>query len=115
MSDSKLVMSNQTYDRIALLGNRVFPILVAFYGTMSQIWKWGYEVQVMATLAAVQILLTGLLAVAKALYANSEAKYDGDIEVTTDGAITKLAPNTGFVDAASKDAVFRITKVGPGL
>lgn len=105
------LVSNKTYDILKPLASLWFPLLLAFYGTLSQVWMWPLEVQIMATLGAVQVLLGGLLAAASASYRNSEAKYDGDLKVTHEGAIVGVAANTGFVPTGAKDAVFKITTV----
>lgn len=103
------MVSNKVYDVLKPLASLYFPLLLAFYSTMSQIWKWPLEVQIVATLSAVQVLLGGLLVVSSKSYSNSEAKYDGDILVDDAGMIRGLNPNTGQV--SGKDAVFKITSV----
>jgi membrane protein implicated in regulation of membrane protease activity len=108
---NKALLSNRTYDILKPTVSLIFPAILAFYATLSQIWKWPYEVQITATLAAVQVLLGVVFTVASKLYGDSEDKYDGDIVVTKEGAIAKVAGNTGFVAPGAKDAVFKVTRL----
>ncbi len=105
------LVSNKTYDILKPLASLYFPLVLVFYGTLSQIWVWPLETQIMATLGAVQVLLGGLLTAAGRSYAKSADKYAGDIKVTEAGAIAGLIAQTGFVDPKAKDVVFRAVTI----
>lgn len=51
------------------------------YFALAQIWGWPHAEQVMGSIAAVNVFVGVVLAVASKIWNNSDAKYDGVIDV----------------------------------
>lgn len=67
-----------TLKHVAAIG---LPLVAALYYALGQIWHFPDVSQVMASIAAVNTVLGGLLGYSTATYNASEAKYAGVIEV----------------------------------
>lgn len=65
MSDK--IMSDKLYDLLNLLG-RLFVPVSTFIGTICAIWNVPYAKQITASLAAVDVLIGGIILVAKHYY-----------------------------------------------
>lgn len=102
------LMKDSTYNRLKEANLTVLPAVGTFYYTIAAITDLPGGDKVVAVLMAVATLNGVLLKWANSRYNNSEAKYDGDIKITPEGAIVGLAAETGFVDPKAKDAVFKV-------
>jgi len=75
------LFSNSQYNTLKHVAAIGFPLLAALYFALGQIWNFPDVAQVMASIAAVNTVLGGLLGYSTATYNASEAKYAGVIEV----------------------------------
>lgn len=60
-------MSNKTYDTLKMIALLIAPI-VTFAASLVDIWGIKYGSQIVATLAAIDVLFGAIVAVAKAIY-----------------------------------------------
>lgn len=60
-------MSDKTYDTLKFIALLIAP-LVTFVGSLVSIWGIPYGEQIVATLAAIDVLVGAVVAIAKALY-----------------------------------------------
>jgi hypothetical protein len=75
------LLSNSTYNALKHIASIGLPAAAALYFALAHIWHLGDVDQVMATIAAVNTALGGLLGYSTMTYNSSEAKYAGVIEV----------------------------------
>lgn len=75
------LLSNQTYNYLKHLASIGLPLAAALYYALGQIWHLPDEAQVMATIAAVNTALGGMLGYSTVTYNASEARYAGVIQV----------------------------------
>lgn len=106
MSDSKnqtaLIKSNTLYDIMKHITQITLPALGTLYFALSQIWGLPAGAEVVGSITAVDAFLGLTLGISSAQYNNSDAAYDGHINVTNDGTATlNLDPNA----VADKDKV----------
>lgn len=82
-TNSGLALSNDIYDVLRQVVEKVLPGLGVLYAALATIWKWGYEVEVGGTLAALAIFGGILLSLARKGYSpNPEVPpggYDGEV------------------------------------
>lgn len=60
-------MSNKMYDRLKLIALIITPIIV-FISTICNVWNVQYTEQICATLAAIDVLVGAIVAIAKKRY-----------------------------------------------
>lgn len=82
-TEPKPLFTGLAYDRMKTLVQVILPGISTFYFTMSNIWGWPREEQVIGTLAAFAVFLGLLLGQSNRRYKASDAQYDGKIVVTT--------------------------------
>jgi hypothetical protein len=75
------LLSNSTYNILKHVASVGLPALAALYFALAHIWHLQDVDQVMATIAAVNTALGGVLGYSTMSYNSSEAKYAGVIEV----------------------------------
>lgn len=78
------VLSNRTYDVLKFIAQLVLPAAGALYFALSEIWGLPYGIEVVGTITAVDAFLGALLGLSSQKYNNSDAKYDGSIDVKTE-------------------------------
>lgn len=61
-----MTFSNKVYNTIKFLAQLFFPGAATLYAALAQIWNWPYVVQVVASIAALDTFLGGLLYVSAA-------------------------------------------------
>ena len=66
-------MSNKTYDTLKFIALLIAP-LVTFVGSLVSIWGISYGEQIVATLAAIDVLVGAVVAIAKAIYDKEQGK-----------------------------------------
>ena len=67
-------MSNKTYDTLKFIALLIAP-LVTFAASLVDIWGIPHGTQIVATLAAIDVLVGAVVAIAKAIYdKNKEAE-----------------------------------------
>ena len=64
-------MSNKTYDTLKFIALLIAP-LVTFVGSLVSIWGISHGEQIVATLAAIDVLVGAVVAIAKAIYDKKE-------------------------------------------
>jgi hypothetical protein len=78
---SKPLLSNSAYDIFKKAVTVALPGVGTLYFTLSQIWHLPYGEEVVGTVAALNLFLGLLLHGSSRAYSNSDAQYDGTIEV----------------------------------
>lgn len=66
-------LSNKTYDTLKFIALLIAPI-VTFVGSLVSIWGISHGDQIVATLAACDVLVGAVVAIAKALYDKENGK-----------------------------------------
>lgn len=69
-------MSNKVYDVLVWVAQIVLPALITFCGVVFSIWGFSYGDQVVATLAAVNVLLGSVLKYNNAQYKKTVTKSE---------------------------------------
>lgn len=70
-------MKNSTYDALKMIGLVAVPIIV-FLTALVNIWQIPYGDQIVATLAAVDVLIGAIVSVAKNIYDRKEKRLEDD-------------------------------------
>ena len=103
------LLSNTTYDRLKPVTTMVLPAVVTFWLLLGDAWHWDDEMvlSVAKTVGGFNVLLGVVLAVATRAYNNSDAKFDGDMNVgQVEGVPTvQLALNEHPDSLQGKDSV----------
>lgn len=116
MSDTKTPLSNSTYDRLKWVALVGLPALGALYFALAQIWHLPKAEEVVGTIVAVDTAMGALLGIAKKSYDNSDARYDGVMNVleTDNKLINKLDITTPPEEAALKQSItLKVNQVPP--
>ena len=71
------MISNKTYDLLKAVGLVAVPV-IAFLTALINIWGIPYGDQIVATLAAVDVLIGAIVTVAKGQYDRKQAKIEED-------------------------------------
>lgn len=78
------LLSSAVYDKLKPLVMIILPAISTAYFTLSNIWGWQHEEQIIGTLAVITTILGAILGVASKSYNNSDKKFTGGaIETTT--------------------------------
>lgn len=77
-----LLLTGRTYDAVKYVAQVVLPALGTLYFAIAQIWGLGHGDEVVGTIVAVDTFLGVSLRLSSTAYNNSDAKYDGTMEVT---------------------------------
>lgn len=84
MSDSsKPLLSNAWYDVLKHSAILVLPAMGALYFALAQIWHLPKAEEVVGTIAALNVFIGILTRVSTVSYNNSDASYDGTLNVET--------------------------------
>ena len=105
------LLSNRLYDILKYLTLIAFPALGALYFGLAQIWGLPSAEEVVGTVVVVDTFLGVILGLSTKSYNNSDAKYDGhiDVEQTDDKTTMTLNLNSHPDDLAlKKDVAFKI-------
>ena len=76
------LLSNKSYDQLKKTVTLVLPAAGALYFTLAAIWGLPKPDEVVGTIAALNVFLGVVLHLSTKSYENSDAKYDGTIDVT---------------------------------
>lgn len=110
---SSPLLSDRMYNILKAMVTIVFPALGALYFALAQIWGLPEPEKVLGTIAAVSTFLGVLIGISTKSYNNSDAKYDGALNVQDNGGGTKLFSlevNGDPRDLVNKEAVtFKVT------
>jgi hypothetical protein len=82
------LLGDNAYQALKHLAAAGLPALITLYFTLAQIWHWPDTAQVMGTLAAINTAAGLLLGVSSYTYHNSDAAFDGEIQVDDSGPKT---------------------------
>lgn len=109
-----LVLSQPTYELFKKGALVVLPAIGTLYFVLSQIWGLPDADKVVGTIGALTLFLGGSTAVSSSRYNNSDAKYDGSIDVSEENDIKKFLLNLHDGDVQNldkkKDVTFKINK-----
>lgn len=78
------MLSNRVYNALKVLSTMLLPAASALYLSLDQIWDLPRETEVVGTVAAVNVFVGVLIGLSTKSYNNSDAKYDGAIDVYED-------------------------------
>lgn len=84
MSDSKktpVIRSNKLYDVLKYIAQIFLPAAGTLYFGVAQAWGLENSTQVVGTIVAIDTFLGVLLHISNVQYNNSDAKYDGTVDV----------------------------------
>lgn len=87
----KLALSNDVYDKLKWVAQILLPAVAALYFGLAQVWGLPKAEEVVGTITVVDTFLGVLLAAATRRYNNSDARYDGVINVGERADGTKVA------------------------
>lgn len=107
-SPSAGFMSNKMYDILKFCALIAFPAFGSLYFGLASIWGLPKADEVVGTIVVVDTCLGVLLGISKKQYVNSDAAYDGDINVETTaegGKLFSLNLNTDPEELDSKKIV----------
>lgn len=105
-----VLLSNSAYEKLKQSSLYVLPALAALYFGIAQIWGLPKAEEVVGTVAVLETFLGVLLGVSNRQYENSDAKYDGSIDVAPDVSpdgdpITNLGFSLDPEGVATKDEI----------
>lgn len=115
------LLSNRLYDALKWVAQILLPAAGTFYFTLGELWHLPNVAQTVGTITAFDVFLGVLLSVATKKYNQSDAKYDGTIEVseTEDGIKQAALVLHNYENPADvvnqQEALFKINPVrAPG-
>lgn len=82
------LLPNSVYDRLRVLVEVVLPAAATLYFTLAQIWEFPNAEKVVGSITAVILFLGVLIKLSDKSYNNSDAKYDGELNVLEDSGKT---------------------------
>lgn len=109
-------LSNKMYDGLKWIALVGLPALGVLYFAVANIWGLPKAEEVLGTVVAVDTALGALLGVAKKQYDNSDARYDGVMNVleTDNKLINKLEITTPPEQAAKQESItLKVNQVPP--
>lgn len=80
-TSSSPLLSNRAYDALKFVAQILLPGVGALYFALAQIWGLPAAEEVVGTITAVDVFLGLFLGSSSKAYNNSDAKYDGYIQV----------------------------------
>lgn len=115
--EDKVLLSDGFYDKLKPAAALIFPALIAFWISVASIWHLPYREEVAGTLSAINVLLGVILLVASNLYKKSDARFDGEINITEHetGMKTASLELKNYENPADivqqKQAVFKVNRL----
>lgn len=106
-NDPKLLLNQQKYELLKKLVQQVLPALGALYAGLAVLWGFPNGEEVVGSLALIATFGGVVLGISAARYNNSEARFDGQIDVETnhDEGYSNLHVQLDPVAVADKDEV----------
>lgn len=71
------LLTGAIYDRLKFVVQYVLPGAATLYAALAVLWGFPHGTEVVGTIGAITIFLSGLLGISTASYNKSDAKYDG--------------------------------------
>ena len=84
LSESTPVLGNRTYEMLRAFVQVILPGAGTLYGTLGNIWGWPRTEEVVSSIAALTLFMGLLVVAARRNYSNTDARYDGVIDVHED-------------------------------
>ena len=105
-------LSNKAYDFLKFVAQILIPAIGTLYFTLAGIWNLPKPEEVVGTLTAIDVFLGLLLSISTKSFNESEAKFDGTIEVSNNDGVKvftlSLNSDPQHLDE-KKEAIFRIS------
>ncbi len=116
MSDSRtvLLLNSKVYDVLKTVVQIVLPASAVLYTALATLWGFPYVTEVVGTTAAITTFLGVILGRSSKNYKNSEARFDGSLEVSEQDTsqIHRIEITTEPENLQTQEAVtFRVRKV----
>lgn len=101
------LLNSKMYDRLKWVSIILLPAIGALYFALSGYWDLPKTEEVMGTCLTLGIFLGTLLGISKKKYDNSDARFDGELEVyrTEEGDAIRVVSNEDVSGVAQKKAV----------
>lgn len=77
----KLVMGNDTYDRLKAVAQFWLPAIGTLYFALATIWGLPYGAEVVGTITAIDVALGTILGISKKSYEQGSGIYDGALVI----------------------------------
>ncbi len=109
-----MIIPKKLYDVLKWVALVALPAFSAFYYVLALTWGFPAVMQVMATVAGTETLLGTLLGISSAKYRNSDARFDGDLNIikSDTSLINQLDIKTDPATLGNqKELVLKINKV----
>ena len=107
------MLSDATYELVKKFVQLGLPAFATLYFTLSNLWGWPYAEQVMGTTAAIATFLGVLLGFSTRAYYNSDARYDGIMDITMNGDGAKMysleLDSDPYELDSKKDVIFKVS------
>lgn len=81
-TDKDHLLSNDVYDGLKFVALVLLPAMGTLYSALDALWRFGYALQVVGSLSAVDAFLGALLHVSTSSYNASTAKYVGAVNIS---------------------------------
>ena len=105
------LLSNTVYDRLKYTAQIGLPAAGTLYFTLAQIWGLPAAEQVVGTIVAIDTFLGVLLGFATKTFNESEAKFDGDVDMVPDPDQDVTNIRTSFKTSSLADKDVLVLKV----
>ena len=107
------LLTNRSYDALKFIALILLPALGALYFGLAGIWHLPNPDEVVGTVTVVDTFLGVILGLSSKAYGNSDAKYDGSIDVAMQNGVKTytlgLNDNPESLDAKT-EVVFKVNK-----
>lgn len=110
-------MKPRTYDRLKFVALIVLPAISTLYYSLSEIWHFGYGLQVVGTITALDLFLGVVLGFSSQQYYKSGSNFDGELKMVEgdDGRDkvvfdVKSDPETVVKEFGKQSFVFRVNR-----
>ncbi|MEO7397380.1 MAG: phage holin [Ilumatobacteraceae bacterium] len=104
-------MTSKTYDLLKFFAQILLPALGSLYFALAGIWGLPEAEQVVGTIVAVDTFLGVVLQISSTKHANSDARFDGSIDVLGKGDGTNFVlnlPGDPHDIAKAKEILFKV-------
>ena len=105
------MLTDVQYDLLKNIVELVLPAAGTLYFSLATIWNFPNGENVVGTIAAVNIFLGVCLGISSKIYKDSEARFDGDILVQTEGEdsflLVELNPDSADL-SAKEEVIFKV-------
>jgi hypothetical protein len=102
-----LIKNSKVYDVVKYITQILIPAGGTLYFALASAWNWSNSTAVLGTVTAVDTFLGVMLGISSTVYNNSDAQYDGHIDVDEDESKVNysLSLNSDPDDLKNKKAV----------